>query len=548
MKSKKLLTGLVVGVASMSLALAGCSSADNGSASGGAGEAKIIVKGGEPQNPLVPANTNETNGGDVVDMLWEGLVYYDEKAETKNGVAKEFKHNDDFTEWTITLNNDRKFSDGTPVKAENFVKAWKSAVSEKLINASFFTVFAGVEEKPGATADDEPTIEGTPDVTAKDDYTIVAKTAEPQPELPKRLGYSAFYPLPDVAFDKDGKLQKDFGKKPVSNGSYKFVSWTPKQEIVLDVNDNYVGDRKAKNKGVIYKMYEKEDAAYADLVGNNIDVMHSIPESALGKYKSELGDRAINQEQAVWQSFTIPANLKHFETNTEEGQLRRAALSKAINRDEIAKTIFSGSVLPAKAWFNSSIPTYKEGLPGSDVVDFDADKAKELWKKADDISKFDGEFTLAYNADSSHQGWVEAVCNQIKNNLGIKAEGKPIPTFAEFRTQIVEGKMDGAFRTGWQADYPSPINYLEPLYTTTGSSNDGKYSNTEFDALVKKAGSATTEEEMQKSVNAASEILYKELPAIPLWATSATGGYSTNVSNVKFDWKGVPMVYLIEKK
>ncbi|MDK6230861.1 hypothetical protein, partial [Streptococcus agalactiae] len=80
-----------------------------------------------------------------------------------------------------------------------------------------------------------------------------------------------------------------------------------------------------------------------------------------------------------------------------------------------------------------TVDGYNENLPGNDVLKFDAKAAKDLWQKADAIKKYDGTFELAYNSDGGHQAWVDAVCNQLKNNLGINAQGKAYPDFKSMR-------------------------------------------------------------------------------------------------------------------
>ena len=82
---------------------------------------------------------------------------------------------------------------------------------------------------------------------------------------------------------------------------------------------------------------------------------------------------------------------------------------------------------------------------------------------------------------------MEAVAQQVKNNLGINARAEGVPTFAVFRQQINAHKMKGPYRAGWQQDYPDVENWIGPLYVTGGSSNDGLYSNPEVDALYKEA-------------------------------------------------------------
>ena len=100
---------------------------------------------------------------------------------------------------------------------------------------------------------------------------------------------------------------------------------------------------------------------------------------------------------------------------------------------------------------------------------------------------FDGTLTLAYNADGGHKEWVDAACVSISNALGVECQGKAYPTFAELRNDVTEDKMTGLFRTGWQMDYPSMQNFLAPIYATNAGSNDGGYSNEEFDTLLRDA-------------------------------------------------------------
>src|SRR5699024_10710829 len=92
------------------------------------GDNYILANGTEPQNPLVPANTNETGGGKIIDSIFSGLVGYDADGETYNEVAESIEANDDNTEFTITL-KDWKFTDGTDVTSESFVKACDAAVA-----------------------------------------------------------------------------------------------------------------------------------------------------------------------------------------------------------------------------------------------------------------------------------------------------------------------------------------------------------------------------------------------------------------------------------
>ena len=253
----------------------------------------------------------------------------------------------------------------------------------------------------------------------------------------------------------------------------------------------------------------------------------------------------MNQPAAIFQSFTIPERLPHF--SGEEGQLRRAALSMAINREEITQTIFQGTRTPASDFTSPVIAGWSDSLAGADVLAYDADQAKELWAQADAISPWTGSFQIAYNSDGGHQSWVDAVTNSIKNTLGIDASGAPYVDFASLRTAVTDRTIQTAFRTGWQADYPGLYNFLGPLYATNAGSNDGDYSNPEFDQLLSDGISSTDPETQNADFQKAQEILLQDLPAVPLWYSNVNGGYSEAVQDVQFGWNSVPLYYAITK-
>ncbi|MFJ4253109.1 ABC transporter substrate-binding protein [Microbacterium sp. NPDC090003] len=524
------------------LALAGCASgggndSDGGSASGEANpDAIITTNGSEPENPLIPTNTNEVGGGKILDEIFAGLIYYDADGEPVNDVAEEIT-TEDPQHLTVKIKEGLTFTDGEEVTADNFIKAWNEGA--KLSNGHLSSYF--FEDIEGFSYDEDSELTGLEQV---DDYTFTIALNKPASDFALRLGYSAFYPLPDVAFeDMDA-----FGQNPIGNGPYKIDgddAWQHDVQIDLVRNDDYEGGRQAKNGGLTIKFYATQEAAYADLLSNEVDVIDAIPTNSLAVFTDELGDRAVNQPSAVFQSFTIGQFLPHF--SGEEGKLRRQALSMAINREEITETIFSGSRTPAADFTSPVIAGWSDSVPGSEVLDFDPEKAKELWAEADAISPWEGDFKIAYNADGGHDAWVDAVSNQIKNNLGISASGDPYPTFQDLRTKINDRTITTAARSGWQADYPGLYNFLGPLYATGAGSNDGDYSNPAFDELIS-AGISNPDADAQiEDFTKAQEVLFEDLPAIPLWYSNVTGGFSENVDNVTFGWNSVPLYYEITK-
>ncbi|MCT2178383.1 ABC transporter substrate-binding protein [Brachybacterium muris] len=538
------------------LTLAACGSDDDGGNGGGGGNggsdggsggdagAVVMINGTEPQNPLHTTNTNEVGGGKILQNLFSGLVYYDAEGSPQNEMAESIETEDSQT-YTIKIVEGWTFTNGDPVTAQNFVDAWNYGANgaNGQYSSYFFESIDGFADISGADADASATMSG---LEVQDDLTFTVKLSSPQSDFPIRLGYTAYSPLPKAFFDDP----EAFGEQPIGNGPYKLVAWNHNQNAELEVNPDYNGPRKPANGGLDFVFYQDQETAYNDLLSGGLDVIDAIPPSALSSFESELGERAVNQPAAGNATFTIHMEDPNF--SGEAGTLRRKALSRAINRPEICEAIYGGTRTAATDFTTPVVNGYSESIPGNEVLTFDEAEAKKLWDEAEAIKPFEGSFTLAYNADGGHQEWVDAACNSIRNVLGIEASGNSYPDFKSLRDDVTNRTIEGAFRTGWQADYPSMFNFLGPLYSSAAAegrgSNDGDYMNPEFDEALQAGLSATDEEESYTLGQKAQEILFQDLPAIPLWFNNVAGGYAETVDNVVFGWDSQPMYHEITKQ
>jgi ABC-type oligopeptide transport system substrate-binding subunit len=92
-----------------------------------------------------------------------------------------------------------------------------------------------------------------------------------------------------------------------------------------------------------------------------------------------------------------------------------------------------------------------------------------------------------------------------------------VPKFRDELNKIQEASATGLFRLGWSNDYPSVVNFLDPLLGSTSADNRGKYSNPQFDSLVKKAAAALTDKDRYATAQQAEKLALDEMGLIPLW-------------------------------
>lgn len=501
----------------------------------------VVVNGGEPPNPLIPTGTNDSQGGRILDRLFAGLMSYDATGHPSPEVAQSIDTTDNVN-YRVVLKPGWTFTDGSPVTAHSFVDAWNyGALSTNgQLQQSFFSPIDGFDAVAGLTGDGKPTATTMSGLRVINDLEFTVRLKAPTIDFRMRLGHSAFYPLPRAAF----RDRSAFGQHPIGNGPYQLAegpdgpAWEHNVRIDLRPNPGYRGNRRPQNKGLRFEFYANLDTAYADLLSGNLDVLDTIPPSALPVYKRDLGDKVTSGPAAINLSLDTPLRLPHF--GGEEGRLRRLALSAAINRAQISRQIFVDTRSPARDFTARSLPGFDPNIAGNDALDFNPGRARQLWAQADAISAWSGRYAIAYNADAGHQDWVDAVANSIKNVLGIDAAGAPQPTFAGFRTQITNRSIATAFRAGWQGDYPSMIEFLAPLFATGAGSNDVGYSSREFDAALATAEAAADIVQATRLANDAQRILFHDMPVVPLWNYISVLGWSAEVSNVTVTWNGLP--------
>ncbi len=281
------------GAASLALVLSACGGTSDTPSTPAAGGGVISVFGSEPQNALLPANTNETGGGRVMKLLFEGLISYDGEGKPVNQVAESIDTTD-AQNYTVKLKPGWTFTNGEPVDAKSFVDAWNfgALIDNAQLNSYFFEPIDGYKEVHPDAEGAKATAKTMKGLAVVDDTTFTVKLTSPQASFPLRLGYTAFFPMPQSAY-KDMKAQ---GENPVGNGSYMLDgTWVHNVSIKVKKNPDYKGTMVAKNAGINVKVYTDPAAGYTDLLANNLDVIDTIPDNQLASFKADLGDRAINQ-------------------------------------------------------------------------------------------------------------------------------------------------------------------------------------------------------------------------------------------------------------
>jgi oligopeptide transport system substrate-binding protein len=516
-------------VAALAVMLTACGGSSGGkSGSSTKSTTPLVIFGCKPQNPLIPSDTNEVCGGNIEEAVFRGLVKYNpDTAQPELSMAKSVTPDASKKVWTIDLNPGNTFQDGSPVNSDSFINAWNWAAygPNAALNNYFFAPIAGYDAlnpQPVGNSTKAPTpkVKTLTGLKKVSDTQFVVTLSTPQSFFETEIGYDAFYPLPPSFFTDT----KAFGKKPIGNGPFQITGGDGDTGFQLAKWAGYKGPDVPKVDKVTFKTYQSADAAYADMQAGNLDFMDQVPPADLvnNQYQKDFPGRFVNKPVGVIQTVTLPTYAQGY----NDPNLGKA-LSMAIDRNTITKTIYNGGRTPATGWVSPVVEGYKAGACGQ-FCTYNPTMAKQFLSQA----SYKGPFTYAYNADGpGNKEAAEAICSSIANALSVKCTAKPFVDFSTFRAAVTAHKMTSMFRTGWQMDYPSMQDFLEPLYATGASSNDGKYSNPQFDSLIKQANGQSGTQALT-TYQQAEALLANQMAIIPLWYQAQQSVWSSRLHNV----------------
>jgi len=463
------------------------------------------------QKTLDPLRGTDASSERYRQLMFNQLMRKNEQFDYVGELASNVQTAPDGLSVTFTLQDNVKFHDGKPLTSADVKYTFdKFLASDSPKAVSFFE---------GAGANKQPLISG---VDAPDPRTAVFRLRRPWLEL--------FANLIPIAIIPEGTFESQ-AIKPIGSGAFKFVSYDESQQVVeLEANDNY-WEGAPNIKRLRVKVILDANTQQAELVAGRVDL--AVNTALSPDAYVNLGR---NQNLQIVQSPGV--NVQYIGFNSESAPVNNArvrqAIAYAIDRESIIKNLLQGqariahSILPQESWAYS---------PEQKTYTYDPAQAKKLLDEAgfDRSTPVD----LWFNAGAGHEEWMQAVGNQIRENLGIEYQLRGDLQQSEFLPLKDAQGMTGPFRDAWIMDYPVAENFLGPLYSSAAlppaGSNYTFYSNPEFDRLLTEANGADTEEAAVQGYQAAEDVLLADLPSAPLFYRLNQGAHSENVDNVIID-------------
>ncbi|TCP69259.1 peptide ABC transporter substrate-binding protein [Baia soyae] len=535
MKKRKLVPFLAVTLVA-SLGVTACSfGGDKGAKDKGT---LVVTDRAEPPN-LDSAISSDSASRNVLANTQEGLYRHSKDGKSIEPALAEGepKISPDKLTYTFKL-RDSKWSDGKPVTAKDFEFAWKRALAPETASEYAFILHAlkngkGYNENKGKKAEEVG-------VKALDDKTLEVKLERVTPYFLDLVAFPNYLPQrEDIVKQHGGKAGK-FAKEANTNvysGPFKLTEWKHEQSYTMEKNDQYWDAKSVKLNKVVTKVMKDSSATINAYNTNQVQVT-LLGTDYIPKYK----DKKEAVSVAEGSSWYLEMNQKN---KLLQNKKIRQALNLALDKKEFQSNVLQDKSVPAgglvppeiKANGNDANKLYREAFP--EEPKFDATKAKGLFEEGLKELKLSQAPVLEMVTDdtTAAKRHGEYVKDAYKKNLGLEIKVSSVP----FKQRLERGKK-GEFdllASGWHADYSDSLSFID-LFETGAPYNRGKWSNKEYDELVKKIRENTTGnvEDRLQNQRKAEQILLEDAGIVPEYYRSVYYMVKPEVKDMVFNSAG----------
>ena len=290
--------------------------------------------GGEPAT-LDPGEAADTFSFEVIRDLYEGLAIETPDGDVVPGVASSWTVNASGTQYTFQLRPDAKWSNGTRVRAKDFVDAWRRVVDPKRGSPVADTLRPVARAAAIILGRLPPSSLG---VTAVRDDLLVVDLDRPAPYFAQLLTHSATFP---VYSDETAKSHSPINW--VSNGPYVLANWTPGSNLKLQQNLSYWDQKNVRVPTVEYIPIPDENAEYRQYRAGELDVTQSVPSGALDSVRAERPNELFVAPFLATAYYALNLRSQFFATNFN----LRKSLALAIDREALETGILPFGQRPA---------------------------------------------------------------------------------------------------------------------------------------------------------------------------------------------------------
>ncbi|WP_074531886.1 glutathione ABC transporter substrate-binding protein [Bacillus paranthracis] len=511
MRFKRGLVICFITILCLSVFLSGCSSntktGNEGSGSNGTKEGGVltIARLSDADNLDPHFITNIPSASVVYHKVYENLVQRDKNMDFKPMLAKEWKQIDDLN-WEFKLQQGVTFQDGAPFNAEAVKKNFERVLDPK-VGSNRATVYSMIQE-----------------IKVIDEYTVQFVLKYPYSPLLSIFASNEGSILSPKAIDEKGK---GLAQHPVGTGPYTFKSWKPGEEIRLEKNKNYWGE-KSKIDEVVFKVVPEDATRIGMIETSEAHIAENLPVTEVERVKNSPSMELIENEGLGVEYIGFNVQKKPF-----DNPLVRQAIAHAIETKGILKGVYNNVGTEINSVMTPKVFGYTKDVKG---YKYDINTAKKLLADAGYPNGF--KTTIWTNDSKVRMALVEVIQSQLKG-IGVDVEIK-VMEYGAFLAATNKSEH-AMFVGGWgnatgDGDYNQYNLFHSSSHGATG--NQFFYSNPEVDKLIEEARKEKDETKRKELYKQLQEIELKDALLVPIRGINHIAATTKNIKGFWIDPSG----------
>jgi peptide/nickel transport system substrate-binding protein len=463
-------------------------------------------------------------------QVLENLVMFDKNSmDVKPQLATSWEVSKDGLTWTFHLRKGVSFHDGTPFNAQAVYDSFDRIINPKNPLYSY-----------GKWRYLSLSLGSVKQIKVIDDYTVALITDKPYAPLLNNL---ALWLCPILSPKAMAEYKDQIVRHPVGTGPFKFVKWVKDDQIILERNDAYWGE-KAKVEKIILKSIPEPSARLMALQSGTIDIADDLDPDSIALVKKD-PHLAVIERPSI--------NVGYLALNTEKPALKdvrvRRAINHAIDKKTLIKTIFQGLAIPAKNPFAPSIWSYNDAIV---PYSYNPKKARALLAEA----HFDTNQTLELWAMPVSRAYMPEPVKTAEliqaylAAVGIKTKIVRLD-WGTYLKKTANGEDDMCM-LGWLGGNADPDNFLYGLLSadtakTPGAANVALWKNAEFTKLCLEAQRTFDKAERTQLYLKAQVIFHDQAPWVPLAYSTIVRCYNKRLHDVPLRPNGLNSFEMVSK-
>lgn len=523
--------------------------ASGGSASGDASTVTVAIDA--DLNTMDYEIATDGNSFIMQSLVMSGLTELAADGSPLPELAESWDVSDDGLVYTFHL-ADAKWSNGDPVTASDFVYAWQRLDNPD--TASEYAFILDTVHIANAAAvnagEADPSELG---VKAVDDKTLEVTLTLPCDFFLSLLAFPSFFPLNQKFYEEQGD---QFALSPdnlLYCGPYTMTGYQQGSEYTFEKNPSYFKADQMTDyvDKIVFRYLQDTQSAMLDYQSGNLDVV-KLQGDQVDQYSGTEG--FTNRMTGYLWYLSIDFNTSVHPENSQFANLNlRKAMSLAIDRDTIAANVLKDGSIGADGLIPKDLATGPSGedfrAENGKLTEYNLDQAKEYYAKAlEELGTDTVSFELLYEDSEASKAVAEYIQSNLKAiGMDVTLNSKPKKT----RLQLMNDKDYNVALTRWGPDYADPETYFDLFTTDNTANNSGSYSNADYDALVKAAGSgedATDSAKRWQDYLDAEKIIVQDDPGvIPVYQNGGAMMINPKVTGIEFHSASVDSYRHIKK-